>query len=316
MSLPTHMHAIVIEDYGHADVLHYKKFPVPHVSEDELLVHIHSAGVSPFDVHVREGWYKESFYSLPLILGWDLSGTVVATGKAVTEFKVGDEVFAYPTAYRAGGCYAEYNVIKANEAAHKPASVSHHQAVAAGVNALTAWQALFDVANICEGQRVLIQAAAGGIGHLAVQLAKWKGAYVIGTASTKNAAFLADLGVDEFVDYTKTSIKKAVQPVDVVIDILGGDVLQQSFAVVKKGGTVVTLVDFEGNKSADDYGIHGKTVFVLPNQKQLSDIALALDQGILKPHIAAIFPLSQTARAHQIVELGHTRGKIVLQVVT
>jgi NADPH:quinone reductase-like Zn-dependent oxidoreductase len=205
-------------------------------------------------------------------------------------------------------------VIKANEAALKPASVSHHQAVAAGVNALTAWQALFDTANITKGQRVLIQAAAGGIGHLAAQLAKWKGAHVIGTASARNATFLADMGVDEFVDYTKTSLEKAIQPVDVVIDTIGGDVLKQSFSVVKKGGTVVTLVDFETIKLAENYGIHGKTVFVLPNQKQLSEIAQLLEQGILKPHVAAIFSLNQVAKAHQLIELGHTRGKIVLEV--
>lgn len=313
MSLPTHMNAVVIENYGSTDVLHYQTVPVPSVSDDELLVKVHSAGVSPFDVHVREGWYKDSFYTLPLILGWDLSGTVIAVGKDVSEFKVGDEIFAYPTAYRAGGCYAEYNVIKAIEAAHKPAAISHHQAVAAGMNALTAWQALFDAGSVTKGQRVLIQAAAGGIGHLAVQLARWKGAHVIGTASAKNAEFLADLGVDEFVDYTKTFIEKAIEPVDVVIDTVGGDVLKQSFSIVKKGGIVVTLVDFETIKSAESYGIQGKTVFVLPNQKQLEEIAQLLDQGILKPHVAAIFPLSEAAKAHQLVELGRTRGKIILE---
>lgn len=314
MSLPIHMHAIVIENYGNADVLHYQTMPVPPLSDDELLVKVHSAGVSPFDVHVREGWYKESFYSLPLILGWELSGTAVAVGQDVTQFKVGDEVFAFPTGYRAGGSYAEYNVIKASEAALKPASISHHQAASASMNALTAWQALFDVAGVSKGQRVLIQAAAGGVGHLAVQLAKWKGAYVIGTASAKNATFLTDIGVDEFVDYTKTANEKNIQPVDVVIDTIGGDVLKQSFSVLKKGGTVVTLIDFEGIKSADNYGIHGKTVFAMPNHEQLVEIAELLNQGILKPHVEAIFPLSQAAKAHQLVELGHTRGKIVLEI--
>lgn len=314
MSLPGHMCAIVIEQYGKTDVLHEQKVPIPTISDDELLVRVHSAGVSPFDIHVRDGWYKESFYSLPLILGWELSGTVVAVGQDVTNFNIGDEVFAHPTGHRIGGSYAEFNAIKAGEAAHKPAQISHHQAASATMNALTAWQALFDVANVSKGKRVLIQAAAGGIGHLAVQLAKWKGAYVIGTASAKNAAFLADLGVDEFVDYTKTSIEKAIQPVDVIIDTIGGDVLKQSFSVVKKDGIVVTLIDFEGIKSAEHYGINGKAVFVLPNHEQLSEIAQLLDQGILKPHVEAVFPLNQVAKAQQLVELGHTRGKILLEV--
>src|SRR3990172_7978481 len=168
MSLPTQMRAIVIDKYGKADVLHEKMVPIPNISAEELLVQVHSAGVSPFDVHVREGWYKDSFYSLPLILGWELSGIVVAIGEDVTEFKIGDEVFAHPTVYRVGGSYAEYTAVKVNEAVHKPASISHHQAASSSMNALTAWQALFDVGNIQKGQRVLIQGAAGGVGHLAV----------------------------------------------------------------------------------------------------------------------------------------------------
>lgn len=314
MIIPSHMCAVVIENYGEATVLQYKEVEVPTVGADELLVRVQSAGVSPFDIHVRDGWYKESFYSLPMILGWELSGTVVAVGPKVTKYKIGDEIFAYPTGYRIGGSYAEYNVIKESEAAHKPTSISHHQAASCTMNTLTAWQALFDVANLTQGQRVLIQGAAGGVGHLAVQLAKWKGAYVIGTASTRNAEFLAEIGVDEFVDYTKTTIDKAgIEPVDVVIDGIGGDVLKQSFSVVKKEGLVVTLIDFEGIKAAESYDVNGKSVFVLPNSEQLSEIARLLDEGILKPHIAAVLPLHQAAKAHQLVELGHTRGKILLE---
>ena len=244
---------------------------------------------------------------------WEIP-IVVARGNNVTEFKVGDAIFSYPNAYNAGGSHAEYNVIKASEAAHKPDSISHHQAATASMNALTAWQALFDVAQVSAGQRVLIQAAAGGVGHLAVQLAKWKGAYVIGTASSRNSAFLAEIGVDEYVDYTRTSIEKAVKPVDVVIDTIGGGSLQKSFQVAKKGGTVVTLIDFEGIKAADKYGIHGKTVFAVPNFQQLSEIATLLDQGIIKPHVEAVFPLTEVIKAYQLVESGHTRGKVLLEI--
>lgn len=314
MFLPTHMQAVVIENYGNADALRNKEVSIPKIGADELLIRMQSAGVSPFDIHVRDGWYKDEYYALPIILGWELSGIVAAVGADTAGFQIGDAIFAYPAGHRAGSSYAQYNAIKASEAVHKPSTITHHQAAAATMNAITAWQALFDAANIQSGQRVLIQAAAGGIGHLAVQLAKWKGAYVIGTASTHNAEFLKALGVDEFVDYTKVSLAEAIMPVDAVIDTMGGDVLKQSFAAVKKGGTIVTLIDFEGIKSADEYGVVGKTVFGTPNQVQLQQIAELLAQGILKPHVEAIFPLSQVQQAHQRVESGHTRGKIVLAI--
>ena len=308
------MQAVVIETYGDADVLQYKEVPLPAITGDELLIQTRSAGVSPFDTQVRAGRYKDEYYALPMILGWELSGIVVAVGTKVTSFQVGDEIFAYPAGSRAGRAYAQYTVIKASEAVHKPVTITHHQAAAASMNAITAWQALFDAANIQAGQRVLIQAAAGGVGHLAVQLAKWKGAYVMGTASIRNADFLEGLGVDEVIDYTKISVAKAMKPVDVVIDTMGADVLKQSFSLIKKGGTAVTLIDFEGIKSATRYGVMGKTVFATPNQVQLQQIAQLLEQGIVKPHIEAIFPLHQAQKAHRHVELGHTRGKVVLAV--
>ncbi|HVV68534.1 MAG TPA: NADP-dependent oxidoreductase [Gammaproteobacteria bacterium] len=314
MSNPNHMQAVIFKRYGGSEVLEYAEVPVPNFGDDELLVRVHSAGVSPFDIHVREGWYKKDYYTLPIILGWELSGVVVAIGKHVTQFKIGDAIFSYPNALRVGSSYAEYNVIKAEEAVLKPAAISHHEASAASMNAITAWQTLFDVAKISEGQRVLIQAAAGGVGHLAVQLAKWKGAYVIGTASAKNAEFLNQIGVDEYVDYTKTPLEKAVKPVDVVIDTIGGEVLQKSFQLVKKGGIVVTMIDFEGIKAANTHGIEGKTVFALPNSQQLTEIAKLLAQGTLKPFIQSVFPLTEAAKAHQAVESGHVRGKIVLEI--
>lgn len=306
------MKAIVAHTYGGHEVLQYQAVSIPNIAADEILVRVHSAGVSPFDIHVRDGWYKQ--YALPIILGWELSGIVAAVGESVMRFKIGDAVFAYPNANRAGGSYAEYNVIKADEAVHKPVSITHHQAASASMNALTAWQALFDVAQVFSGQRVLIQAAAGGVGHLAVQLAKWKGAYVIGTASARNAEFLVDIGVDEFVDYTQTSIEKTVDLVDVVIDAIGGESLKKSFHMVKKGGTVVTMIDFEGIKAASNYGVNGKTVIAVPNSQQLSQIASLLDTGVLKPHVDTIFPLVDAATAHQRIESGHTRGKIVLEM--
>lgn len=307
------MKAIVIQTYGGPEVLRYEEVPVPTIKPDEILVHIHSAGVSPFDLHVRDGWYKDA-YPFPIILGWELSGVVAECGTQVSKFREGDLLFAHPSVYRNGGGYAEYAVVKENEAALKPDSISHHQAAAASMNALTAWQVLFDAAHLSSGQKILIHAAAGGVGHLAVQLARWKGAYVIGTASAKNKQFLLDLGVDETIDYHSQHFEKAVKNADVVFDTIGGDTLMKSFSVVKKGGIVVSIVDFERIKEASHFGAIGKNVIVEPNPHQMAEIAKLLAEGKLKVHIDAVFPLKDAAKAQLAVQSGHTRGKIVLDV--
>ncbi len=311
--LGSSMKAIVMEDWGGPEVLQYKEMPIPSIQADEILVRVQSAGVSPFDLHVRDGWYKES-YPLPIILGWDLSGIVVAIGANISKFKEGSPIFAHSSVYRNGGCYALYTALKENEAALKPASISYNQAAAASMNGLTAWQALFDVAHLAAGQKILIHAAAGGIGHLAVQLAKWKGAHVIGTASAKNKEFLRSLGVDEVIDYTSTPFEKVVKDVDVVLDTLGGDILLKSFEVTKKGGIVVSVVDFERIKQATDYGVRGEGLVVAPNSHQLSEIGKLLSEGKIKVHIGATFPLKDAANAHRLVQSGHVRGKVILEV--
>lgn len=307
------MNAMVVSAYGEAEVLHYRQVPIPSIDADEILVQVYSAGVSPFDVHVREGWYKTaSYYSLPLILGWEVSGVVVAVGKNVSRFSIGDSVFAYPNAFHNGGGYAEYVAIKEMEAVHKPSSISHPEAAAASMNAMTAWQALFDTAKLAAGQKILIHAAAGGVGHLAVQLAKWKGAYVIGTASGKNREFLQSLGVDEIIDYTSTAFENAVKEVDVVLDTIGGDTLKKSFLVAKKGGIVLSIIDFENIKRAADFGLQGMTLFATPNHQQLATIATLLADGKIKSHVSEIIPLKEAAKAHHLIQTGRTRGKVVL----
>ena len=309
------MKAIITPTFGGAEVLEYQKVPVPSIKPDEILVQVYSAGVSPFDIHVRDGWYRDSpNYPLPIILGWELSGIVVAAGTQVSRFKAGDAVFAHPSVYRSGGAYAEYVAVKENETAHKPALMNHHQAAAISMNALTAWQALFDVAQLTAGQKILIHAAAGGVGHLAVQLAKWRGAYVIGTASTKNKEFLADLGVDEIIDYTATPFENVAKDVDVVLDTIGGETLIKSFSVTKKNGTVVSIVDFENIKQAPQFGIKGENVVVSPNSEQLSAIAKLFDEKKIQVHIEAIFSLLDAKKAHILTQSGHTRGKIVLAI--
>ena len=314
MSAPIrHMQAIVIPVYGGAEVLQYQEVAVPSIKPEDILVQVHSAGVSPFDIHVRDGWYKDSSnYLFPIILGWELSGVVVAVGTQVSQFKEGDAIFAHPNVYRSGGAYAEYVAVKENEAAHKPDSMSHHQAAAISMNSLTAWQALFDVGKLVAGQRILIHAAAGGVGHLAVQLAKWRGAYVIGTASAKNREFLLNLGIDEIIDYTAISFEKVVKNVDVVLDTIGGDTLMKSFSVIKKNGMVISIVDFENIKKAPQFGVRGEGLVVSPSADQLAIIATLFDEKKIKAHIEAVFPLAEAKKAHILTQSGHTRGKVVL----
>jgi NADPH:quinone reductase-like Zn-dependent oxidoreductase len=308
------MKVIRFHAYGGPEVLQYEDVETPLVNSDEILVRVRSAGVSPFDVKVRQGLYKDFYGPLPHILGWDLSGDVVAVGTNVSSVKEGDAVFGYVDGHRMGEAYAEYAVLKKDEAARKSSHVSYHEAAAVAMNGLTAWQALFDTAHLTEGQRVLIHAAAGGIGHLAVQFAKWKGAYVIGTASAKNRQFVLSLGADECIDYVTTPFESAVQDVDLVLDTIGGDTLRRSFSVVKKTGVIVTVVDFEGIKEAARYGVNGLTVFVKPNTKQLSEIGHLLEQGKLKVQIGKVFPLQEARKAHVLCETGHGSGKIILTI--
>jgi len=309
------MKAIRFHSYGGPEVLQLEDVATPTIQSDEILVRVHSAGVSPFDLHVREGWYKDSSsYPLPCILGWELSGEVDSVGENVRLFKKGDAIFAHPSVFRSGGAYAEYVSIKENETAHKPASLNYNESAAVSMNGLIAWQALFDVANLLSGQKILIHAAAGGVGHLAVQLAKWKGAYVIGTASAKNKEFLLNLGVDKVIDYTTTAFETAVKDVDVVLDTMGGDTLIKSFSVLKKDGIVVSIVDFNRIKDAEKFGVRGENVVVSPNASELNEIAELMSEGKLKVHVSAVFPLIEASKAHALCETGHVNGKIVLEI--
>ncbi|MBS3904734.1 MAG: NADP-dependent oxidoreductase [Simkania sp.] len=308
------MKAVRFHVHGGPEVLRYEDVNTPTINADEVLIRVRSAGVSPFDAKVRRGYYKDFYGSLPHILGWDLSGDVVAIGLDISSVKKGDPVFGYIDAHRMGGAYAEYAILKKDEVSYKPLHVSYHEAAAVAMNGLTAWQALFDTAHLEKGQTVLIHAAAGGVGHLAVQFAKWKGAHVIGTASAKNREFVLSLGADECIDYTTTPFESAVKDIDLVLDTIGGDTLKKSFSAVTPTGAVVTITDFEGIKEAARYGVKGLTVFVKPNTKQLSEIGHLMEQGKLKVQIEKVFPLQEAEKAHILCETGHGKGKIILMV--
>src|SRR5246127_2696514 len=214
------MKAIRIHHYGGPEVLKYEDTPRPQPQASEVLVHVHAAGVNPIDWKVREGEMKDFWpHTFPLVLGWDLSGVVEELGKGVSQFKIGDEVYGLPDPTRNGAC-ADYIVVRESELALKPKSLHHIRAATVPLAALTAWQSLFDAAKLQARQRVLIHAGSGGVGHFAVQLAKWKGAYVFATASTKHQDLLRKLGVDEPIGYTQQRFEDAARKIDIVLDTL------------------------------------------------------------------------------------------------
>ena len=309
------MKAVSIYYYGGPGVLAYEDAPRPHPAPGEVLVRVHAAGINPVDWKIREGHLKEMLHhTLPLVLGWDVSGVVAALGAGVTRFKVGDEVFSRPDIER-DGAYAEFIVIRETEVALKPKSVDHVHAAALPLAGLTVWQSLFDAAALTAGQRVLIHAAAGGVGSLAVQLAKGRGAHVIGTASAKNHAFVRALGADEVVDYERERFETVVGPVDVVFDTMGGDIQTRSWEVLKRGGILVSIASPPSAEAAVAHGGRFAFVFTQPNAAQLAEIATLVDAGKLKASVETVLPLAAAVRGQALSAAGHTRGKIVLQVV-
>jgi len=269
--------------------------------------------VNPVDWKVREGYARDFLkHKLPLVPGWDVSGVVEAAGPGATRWKPGDELFCRPDIAR-NGAYAEFLVVRESEAARKPRSLDHLQAAAVPLAALTAWQALFDAAGLGPGQTVLIHAAAGGVGHFAVQLAKWKGARVIGTASAGNQAFLRTLGADDTIDYTTTRFEEVVRDADVVLDTMGGDSQQRSWKALREGGILSTILAPPPEEAVPPEKRLGYT-FVQPNAEQLSEIATLIDEGKVRTVVETVLPLPEARSAQERSQAGHVRGKIVLQV--
>jgi len=305
------MKAIRIHSFGGAEVLVYEDAPKPEPGEGEVLIRVHAAAINPIDWKIRSGFVKKDL-PMPFILGWDASGEVVASGMGVTEFKPGDAV--YTMLGMKAGAYAEYVTAPASLIALKPQSVDHIHAAAVPLVSLTAWQALFDLAGLQQGQRLLLHRAAGGLGSMAVQLAKAKGAYVIGTASSRNADFLRQLGVDEVIDYQSTRFEDVVSDVDVVFDTIGGDTQERSFGVLKKGGFLVSAVSPPSEEMTAAHGVRGAKVFAKPNAARLEEVAALIDAGLVKPIVEKVLPLEEVRFGHELSQSGHTRGKIVLQV--
>ncbi|NUL06840.1 NADP-dependent oxidoreductase [Streptomyces lunaelactis] len=317
------MRAVVQHAFGGPDVLRVEEVPRPVPLPTEVLVRVHAAGINPVDWKTRSGGGMAGVLGEPpLTLGWDVSGVVEETGFGVTTLKPGDEVYGMPWFPRAAGGYAEYVTAPARQFARKPASISHEQAAAVPLAALTAWQALVDTADVRPGQRVLIHAAAGGVGHFAVQFAKHLGAHVTGTASSARHDWLTALGADELIDYTTVRFEDAAKDIDVVIDLVGDghfNTSTRSLDVLRPGGLIVAIpggVSPELLQEARSRGLRTSAFLVEPDGPALTRIAELIDAGEVSVEVEEVFPLEQAAQAHTRGESGRTRGKLVLRLTS
>jgi NADPH:quinone reductase-like Zn-dependent oxidoreductase len=305
------MKAVTISKYGDQSVLTYTDIERPKPKSDEILVHNRAVAVNPVDWKIRNGLGEMFGLQFLIILGCEIAGTIEEVGSDVRDFQTGAAVYGYVSLERNGG-YAEYTIAKSDEIASKPESFDFENAAAVAVGALTSWQAIFDTANLQAGQRILITGASGGVGSMAVQLAKAIGAIVIATASGKNEEFVRSLGADEFVDYTREKFEDRAREVDVVYDTVGGDTLERSFATLRHGGCLVTTVEPPSNEKAQKLGIRASMIGVEPSGRQLREINRLIAAGKLKTHVATVLPLAEIRKAHQLSESGRTRGKIIL----
>jgi NADPH:quinone reductase-like Zn-dependent oxidoreductase len=309
------MQAVRVHEFGGRDQLRIETVDRPEPAATEVLVRVRAAGVNPYDWMTRDG--EGADVTLPWIPGWDVSGTVDAVGADVTSVAPGDAVFGMLADDR--GTYAEYVSVPETNLVPKPPGLSHTGAAAVPMVGLTAWQALFDAAGCRPGQRVLVHAAAGGVGHVAVQLANWIGATTIGTASATNRSYLEGLGLDEFVNYRDARFEAVVDDCDVVLDLVGEETLERSVGVLRPGGYLAKLprplTDRE-RALLDDADLDGSYPVVQWRPEQLRTLPVLLETGALNVRLDSVYPLGNVAKAHERSESGHAEGKIVLGVAT
>lgn len=309
------MKAVRIHAYTGLDDLRYEDAPRPRPGPGEILVRVHAVAVNPVDIAFAAGRMRERVpTTLPMILGLDMSGVVEELGEGATRFKSGDAVFAYLPGGR-DGALAEYVVAREADVLPKPRSLDHVQAAAIPLTGVTAWKSLVETANLSAGQSVLIHGGSGGVGTMAVQIAKARGARVIATASAKNLEHLRSIGADQVIDYEATRFEDVVKDVDVVLDTVGKDTQERSFKVLKKGGLLVAIVGKPSEEKAKEFGVRAVRVGAGPNTAQLAEVARLVDEGRIRPVVSEIFPLKEARRALEQVKTGHTRGKLVLRVV-
>ena len=333
------MNAVRQHEFGGPEVLRYEVAPTPVLSAGEVLVRVRAVGINPPDWYLRDGFKMlppewQPHVEMPVILGTDISGVIEAVAEDVEGFSVGDEVYSmvkFPSGLAGDSrAYAEYVSVPASQVARKPAGIDHVHAAGAPMALLTAWQFLIELGHTepnplqpnlhqpvpLEGKTVLVNGAAGGVGHFAVQLAKWKGAHVIAVASGKHEAVLRDLGADEVIDYTRGSPEDVVHDIDLVLDAVGGPAASRFLKTIKRGGALfpVNPLGFSGGEEAASLGVTVSATQVQSSGAQLEEIGRLLDAGTLRVLIDSTFPLADARKAHERAEHGHIQGKLVLTV--
>jgi NADPH:quinone reductase-like Zn-dependent oxidoreductase len=308
------MRAFVQESVGGPEVLRVAEKPSPRPGSGEIVVRVKAAGINPVDLVVRSGMYP-LLGEPPFSVGWDISGTVAAVGRDVSGLGIGDEVFGMPFFPKQAAAYAEEVVAPAAEIAAKPQALSHEQAAALPLAGLTAWQGLVRVAGLSKGQRALIHGAGGGVGHLAVQIARARGATVVATASAGKADFVRSLGADQVIDYRKADFVAEARDVDVALETIGGDHATETVKALKPGGVMVSLLNVSeaAAAAASERGVRVERISVRPDRDGLIELARLVDTGQLNVHVERAFPLDQAAAAHAF-QAGKPIGKVVLTV--
>jgi len=316
------MKAIRIATFGGPDVMKYEDAPIPEPGPGEALVRVYAAGVNPIDWKTCEGRLEgRVHHRLPLVPGWDVAGQIERLGPGTSGFAPNESVFGRSDMSR-DGSYAEMVVVRTDELARPPVTLRFAEAAAVPLAALTAWQALFDAPapysslELQAGQTLLLHGAAGGVGTFALQLAKWRGARVIATASRRNVAFLEELGADRVIDYENERFEDHVDEVDAVLDTVGGETLARSWGVLRRGGILASTTMPLAEEEARAHGARTAYVLVQPNPRQLEVIARLIDARVIRPIVSQVFPLQEARRAHELSRHGHVRGKIVLEVRT
>lgn len=315
------MKAVIINDFGGPEKLEVAEVPKPEPDEGEVLIRIKAAGVNPVDYKIRSGLYKGRMkYELPIILGWDVAGIVEKNGFGASRFEPGEEVFAYARRkLLKNGTYAEYICLPESFLAYKPKSLTFEEAAAVPLASLTAFQSILVKGKLMNNERVLILGATGGVGTYAIQIAKAVGASVVAVASKKNVAYAISLGADDFIDYTAGNVLDEIEhrfpdKFDVVFDCVGKDTLTEAYQYVKHGGRLISILGQVNQELADRYKVIFNYVFVEPVVKHLNKIAQWIGESKIKVHIGHKFKLEEAAKAHEMIETGHTTGKIVLEI--
>ncbi|MGK3108798.1 MULTISPECIES: NADP-dependent oxidoreductase [unclassified Streptomyces] len=308
------MRVITQQSLGGPEVLTIVDAPEPRPLPTEVLVRVKAIGLNPLEALLRSGEFPPMLGRPPFVLGWDISG-VVEEGSLTYRFRPGDEVFGMPLFPRAASAYAEVVSAPAVHLARKPASLSHAEASALPVVGLTAWQGLVDLGGVREGDRVLVHGGGGGVGHVAIQIAKALGAHVIATASGSKREFVEGLGADEVIDYTAVDFTEAARGIDLVLDTIGGDTVERSLGVLRPGGHLVTAVAEEDTELVARYeaaGMRFSGIAVDPDPVALRGLVDLVEQGRLRVHVQEMFPFERVADAHRLLDGGHLQGKLVL----